>query len=184
MSCTVSPITLNDIENIVSYWTKATPEDFARMGVDPAVVPTADIFRKNLESLVATPMLSRKVTYLIWKVNEQSIGYSSLKNVHPGKHAEIHLHMWNANARGKGYGGKLFCLSALNFYETFTLKEIFCEPRSSNPMPNRMLQKIGFPLVKTYWAKSSELSLYCELNRYLISKETASVFLLSRSDAD
>jgi hypothetical protein len=58
----------------------------------------------------------------------------------------MHLHIWNTERRGKGIGGRLFCLSAIDFFERFEVREIVCEPGASNPYPNRMLQKIGFPL--------------------------------------
>ena len=62
----------------------------------------------------------------------------------------MHLHMWNAEYRGKGYGAKLFCMAALEFYTMFNLKMILCEPRSSNPMPNKMLANIGFKKWKQF----------------------------------
>jgi hypothetical protein len=40
-------------------------------------------------------------------------------------------------------------------------------------MANRMLKKIGFPLVLTHVAASSELSVVCELNRYEILRHVA-----------
>jgi RimJ/RimL family protein N-acetyltransferase len=122
---------------------------------------------------LARPEAERKGFALIWEIDGEPIGFSSLKNIERGKRGEMHLHMWKAAARGKGYGGKLFCLSALDFYERFALQEIVCEPKASNPMPNGMLRKVGFPLVKTYTGASSELSLVCELNSYLVTKEIA-----------
>lgn len=85
--------------------------------------------------------------------------------------------LWAAPMRGQGYGATLFCQSALEFYQLFQLKEIVCEPRAANPLPNRMLQKIGFPLLRTHVAASSELSEVCELNCYEISKDLARAWL-------
>jgi RimJ/RimL family protein N-acetyltransferase len=72
-------------------------------------------------------------------------------------------------------------LSALDFYERFSLKRIICEPKADNPMANRLLQKIGFPLVLTRVAASSELSVVCELNRYEIPREIAERYLLEQT---
>jgi hypothetical protein len=42
-----------------------------------------------------------------------------------------------------------------------------------------MLQKIGFPLVKTYEGASSELSAVCELNQYDIQPKIAEEYLMN-----
>src|SRR5262249_28513680 len=98
---------------------------------------------------------------------------SSLKDIVPGESGSMHLHMWSADLRGRGYGPRLFCLSALDFYQRFNLKRIICEPKADNLMANRMLQKLGFPLLVTHIAASSELSVVCELNPYVILREIA-----------
>jgi hypothetical protein len=58
--------------------------------------------------------------------------------------AQIHLHMWERESRGKGLGAVLFCLSALEFIKRFELKTRYCQPKADNSMPNRMLRRIGF----------------------------------------
>jgi len=99
----------------------------------------------------------------------------------PGDIGSIHLHMWRADLRGKGYGPLLFCLSAIDFYQRFNLKRIICEPKADNPMANRMLQRIGFPIVLTHVAASSELSVVCELNRYEILLDVAAQYAIARA---
>jgi len=89
--------------------------------------------------------------------------------------------MWRADLRGRGYGPHLFCLSALDFYQRFNLERIICEPKADNPMANRMLQSIGFPLVFTHVAAGSELSVVCELNRYEILRDIAERYLLEQT---
>jgi RimJ/RimL family protein N-acetyltransferase len=111
-------------------------------------------------------------------------GHPSLKDIVPGDVGSIHLHMWRADLRGKGYGPLLFCLSALDFYERFKLKRIICEPKADNAIANHMLKKIGFPLVLTHVAASSELSVVCELNRYEILREVAERYVVTRSNAN
>jgi RimJ/RimL family protein N-acetyltransferase len=98
----------------------------------------------------------------------------------PTEFGSMHLHMWRADLRGKGYGGRLFCLAAIEFYKRFKLKRIICEPKADNPSPNRLLQRIGFPLASTRIGRSSELSSICNLNRYDILREIAEDYLLRR----
>lgn len=175
----VTAMTKNHIDSVVRYWFDASPSDLERMGVDSSKLPTIDVFRSKLESTLGLEPHSQKSFYLIWSVDDEAIGYSSLKDIEFGETGGMHLHMWNSSVRGQGYGGRLFCMSALEFYKRFELKTLRCEPSSANPMPNRMLQKIGFELEKTYVAASSDLSAVCELNRYLISKQKAENYLRS-----
>jgi hypothetical protein len=49
-------------------------------------------------------------------------------------------------------------------------------------MANRVLQKIGFPLVLTHVAAGSELSIVCELNRYEILSDVAERYLVAHAE--
>jgi RimJ/RimL family protein N-acetyltransferase len=73
-------------------------------------------------------------------------------------------------------------LSALDFYERYNLKRIICEPKADNPMANRLLQKIGFPLVLTRVGVSSELAFVCELNRYEIQRKIAERYATAHAE--
>ncbi len=174
---TVRPLQLSDIPKIVKYWTSASLEDLERMGADPAKIPSPSYFEQNLRQIYETQDGEAKTYYLIWLVDGVAVGFSSLKNIVIGKTGEMHLHMWEASMRGKGHGAKLFCLSAVEFFQRFQLEKIKCEPRASNPFPNGMLRKTGFCLVGSRVAASSELSLVCELNHYDILRSTAESYL-------
>jgi len=93
----------------------------------------------------------------------------------------MHLHMWRADLRGKGHGAHLFCLAAVDLYKRFKLKRIICEPKADNPPPNRLLQRIGFPLVSTRIGRGSELGTICKLNCYHIVREIAADYLLTHN---
>lgn len=169
----VRPMREADIEAVVQYWTTASPSDLARMGVNAAALDPPEKMREGYRRALARPEGERRAFSLIWEIDGEAVGMTVLKNIERGVSGEMHLHMWKAAARGQGHGAKLFCLAALDFYERFQLQEIVCEPKADNPMPNGMLRKVGFPLVRTYTGSSSELSLVTELNSYLITKEIA-----------
>lgn len=179
VSLSLRALRLNDIPLIANYWLQSTPEDLVRMGVDKLKIPTASQFEEGLRSLLEQDNQEAKTSYRIWHVDDLPIGFSSLKNIQYEQRGEMHLHIWNSSFIGRGYGPILFCLSAQSFYDTFKLKAIKCEPRASNPFPNRMLQKIGFPFVGSRVGASSELSLSCELNQYNITLDAASRYLQS-----
>lgn len=180
----VRPLERDDIPRIVDYWANASPEYLLVMGADPEKIPRPDVWQANLEMILSTPEREAETFYLIWLVDGQAIGFNSLKNIVYGEHGDMHLHIWEKASRGKGYGGTLFCLATVEFFRRFELKTIYCEPSASNHDPNRMLQKVGFPLILTHTAASSEISLVCELNRYNIDRTVAEAYLDSRIETD
>jgi RimJ/RimL family protein N-acetyltransferase len=179
---TVRPLVREDFDGFIAYFTCASQADAERMGLAIDRVPSAARMRSDLEAMIATPVDRLRSFVLAWCIDGKTIGHSSLKDIVSGDFGSIHLHMWRADLRGRGYGPRLFCLSALDFYERFNLKRIICEPKADNPMANRMLQRIGFPLVLTHVAAGSELAVVCELNRYEILRDVAERYLLEHAE--
>lgn len=178
---TVRPLAEEDFDGFIAYFTRVSKADAERMGLAIDKVPSPAQLRSDLETMIATPVDRLRSFVLAWCVDGETIGHSSLKDILPGESGSIHLHMWRADLRGKGYGPRLFCLSALAFYERFNLKRIMCEPKADNPMANRMLQRIGFPLVLTHVAAGSELGVVCELNRYEILRDVAERYAIAHA---
>ena len=179
---TVRPLATEDLNGYIAYFTQPSKADAERMGLAIDRVPSPTRLRSDLEAMMATPLDQLRSFVLAWCVDGKAVGHSSLKDIVPGDSGSIHLHMWRADLRGKGYGPRLFCLSALDFYDRFNLKRVFCEPKADNPMANRMLKKIGFPLVLTHVAASSELSVVCRLNRYEILRDVAERYTLAHAE--
>ena len=179
---TVRPLASEDFDRYIAYFTQPSKADAERMGLAIDRVPSAAQLRSDLEVMIATPVDRFRSFVLAWCLDGKTIGHSSLKDIVLDDFGSIHLHMWRADLRGRGYGPRLFCLSALDFYERFNLKRIICEPKADNPMANRMLQKIGFPLVLTHVATSSELSVVCELNRYEILRDIAERYAVAHAE--
>ena len=173
----VRPLAPEDFDGFITYFTCASKTDAERMGLDIKRVSSAAQMRSDLNAMIAAPGTSTFV--LAWCANGKAVGHSSLKNIVSGDSGNMHLHMWRADLRGKGYGPRFFCMSALDFYQRFSLKRIICEPKADNAMANRMLKKIGFPLTLTHVAASSEISVVSELNRYEILRDVAERYLQS-----
>ena len=179
---TVRPLAREDFDGYIAYFTRPSKDDAERMGLATDLVPSAAQLRSDLEAMIATPVDRLRSFVLAWCVDGKTIGHSSLKDIVPGEFGSIHLHMWRADLRGKGYGPRLFCLSVIDFYQRFNLRRIICEPKADNPMANHMLQKLGFPLILTHVAASSELSVVCELNRYEILREIAEHYIMQHAE--
>lgn len=179
---TVRPLASEDFDGYISYFTQATKADAERMGLAIERVPSASQMRSDLQSMVATPVDQLRTFVLAWCLDGKAIGHSSLKDIVLGEFGSMHLHMWRADLRGKGYGPRLFCLSAIDFYQRLNLKRIICEPKADNPMANRMLKKVGFPLVLTHVAASSDLAFVCQLNRYEILRDIAERYMAAHPE--
>ena len=99
-----------------------------------------------------------------------------MKDVRVGNDAQIHIHMWDKEQRGKGFGSFLFCLAAIEFKKRFDLKGLYCQPKGDNPMPNRMLSKIGFKIVGLVNYPRSDGS-FVKQNKYQISGDALDSYL-------
>lgn len=179
MDLSVRPLATEDFDAFINYWLGLSQAEIERLGVAIDSLPSAARMRSDLEAMLAPPNDGVRSFVLAWCINGEAIGHASLKDIVPGDFGSIHLHMWRPELRGKGHGPQLFCLAAVDFYERFKLRRIICEPKADNPAPNRLLQRIGFPLISTRIGRSSELSVICKLNRYEIMREIAENYLLT-----
>src|SRR5256714_8190441 len=144
---TVRALATEDLDGYIAYFTRISKADAERMGLAIDRVPSPAQLRADLEVMMAAPLGRPRSFVLAWCIDGKAIGHSSLKDIVPGDFGSIHLHMWRAGLRGKGYGPRFFFLSALDFYERFNLKRILCAPQAGNPMADRMPEKTGFPPV-------------------------------------
>jgi RimJ/RimL family protein N-acetyltransferase len=181
MALSVRPLAPQDFDQFINYWLGLSPAEIQRLGVARDCLPPADRMRSDLEAMLAAADENVRSFVLAWCINGEAIGHSSLKDIVPGEFGSMHLHMWRADLRGKGHGALLFCLAAVDLYKRFKLRRIIYEPNADNPPPNRLLQRIGFPLVSTRIGRSSELSTICKLNCYHIVREIAEDYLLTRN---
>jgi RimJ/RimL family protein N-acetyltransferase len=181
MDLSVRPLAAQDFDLFINYWLGLSPAEIERQGIARDCLPTADRMRSDLEAMLTAPADSVRTFVLAWCINGEAIGHSSLKDIAPGEFGSMHLHIWRADLRGKGHGPHLFCLAAIDFYKRFKLNRIVCEPKADNPPPNRLLQRIGFPLASTRIGRGSELGATCKLNRYDIVREIAEHYLLTHN---
>src|SRR5215469_7930829 len=110
---TVRPLAREDFDGYIAYFTRPSKADAERMGLAIERVPSAARLRSNLQTMIASPVDRVHSFVLAWCLDGETIGHSSLKVIIWGDVGSMHLHMWRSNLRGKGYGPRLFCLSAL-----------------------------------------------------------------------
>lgn len=173
----VRPLDSSSIGFIVQYLSRLSDDDISRMGMRREQVPPPGALEAALQRSVDAAPDQRREAYLVWLHDERPIGYAALKRLQRGLYGDMHLHMVVASQRGQGWGATLFCLSVVHFFDNYRLKVCLCEPRATNIGPNRMLQKIGFPLLKTFYGCSSELTFPADISQYWIQAEVARDYL-------
>ena len=173
----IRPLMAVDISLIVNYWFGKSDDELMQMGVDKQKLSSRENFQESLKDSLAAALDKTKSFYMIWLIDGKAIGYSSLKDIEQGEIATMHLHVWDSEHRGKGYGATLFSISAIEFYKIFKLKLILCEPKASNPTPNKMLTKIGFKQWRSFVGKPSDLALLSEFNSYIVDVKIAENFV-------
>ncbi len=172
----IRPMRPEDIVPLNQYWEAATADDLERLG--ELNRPDSKATKAFLEAFCATELdpESAEEDLRIWCLDETPIGYSTLKSIRYGVDAQIHLHVWDKTQRRKGYSSFLFCQTALDFISVFALKRLYCQPNATNPMPNAMLKKIGFPeLPRVRFDRKDGSSIW--QNRYHIKPGVAEDYL-------
>jgi ribosomal-protein-alanine N-acetyltransferase len=160
-----------DIPLLNTYWTNQTLSDVERLSLDPDRIPSRLLDASVIDAHIRRPFVERVHDLLIWELNASAVGMSSIRNLRYGDYGEIHLHMIVPEQRRSGYGQRFFAISLREFFRRFELRMIACEPSSRNPAPNRLLQRLGFAVARTYRTVPSDINVEHEVNRYEITRD-------------
>lgn len=150
MSLIVREMVKDDIEYFVKYWLDSSTDHLEGMGVDITKRPTRKQIEKLVNDQLEVPIKCRKSYFLTWLINNNPVGCSNVNQIQYGKQAFMHIHLWQTNNRGRGMGTEFIKKSLHYFFENLNLQELFCEPYSLNPAPNKAVEKVGFEFVKQY----------------------------------
>ena len=150
MKHTVKEMKLSEIHFMINYFLQADNDFLAKMGVDPAKLPAFTHWHEILKQDFAQPIADRRFFYLIWELDGILIGHSNINNIVYGKEAFMHLHIWDSTKRQAGSGTIFVSESIKIYFDLFELSQLYCQPYAHNPAPNKLLEKIGFKLLKTY----------------------------------
>ena len=146
----VRELKTEDIDLITQYWLNADTAFLGGMGVAINKIPNADEWKAMLSEQLNQPIEEKKSYCIIWQVNDTPIGHSNINKIIFGEEAYIHLHIWNADARRKGYGAAFIKMTLPWFFNKYKLKKLYCEPYALNDAPNKTLEKAGFEFIKEY----------------------------------
>ena len=165
----VREIQENDIELIIEYWLCSDSEFLKGMGVDTNKIPARDEWIKMLSEQLSQPIEEKKSYCIIWQVDDKPVGHSNVNKIIFGEEAYMHLHLWNADTRKKGFGTAFIKMTLPWFFENLKLKKLYCEPYALNPAPNKTLEKIGFEFVKEYTTIPGWLNFEQQVNLWKLS---------------
>ena len=137
-----------DIDLITDYWMNSDPVYLQDMGVDINKMPGRNEWKEMLSEQLNQSYKEKKSYCIIWQVDNKPVGHSNINKIIFEEEAYMHLHIWNAGIRKKGYGIAFIKMTLPWFFEKYKLKKLYCEPYALNPAPNKTLEKAGFEFVK------------------------------------
>ena len=160
---------IKDFKKVIDYFLKSDKEFLTNMGVDISKLPSRTEWLHTLTADYSLVPESRQFFYVIWLLNNRAIGHSNINKIIFGEEAYMHLHLWEAHKRRKGIGFRLLKDTLPLYFNTYRLKNLYCEPSASNPAPNYTLKKLGFDFIKSYDTIPGWINSYQTVNRWCLT---------------
>ncbi|HYC83816.1 MAG TPA: GNAT family N-acetyltransferase [Chryseosolibacter sp.] len=162
----------NDFPQIVDYFRNSDDEFLLAMGVDKRKLPEREKWLAILHKNYAAPIPQTQFYYLIWLLNDRAVGHSNINKIAYGQEAFMHMHAWQKDNRRRGLGSEFIKLCIPQYFWNFRLQTLYCEPYAHNPAPNRILEKTGFTLVRTYETVPGWINFHQPVNRWRMDVDT------------
>src|SRR5271163_4074813 len=150
MSLVVREMTVDEVDLLIDYFHRSTPEHLQMLGVDPARLPAREDWRAAYLADYRRPLQERSSLLVMWELDGVAIGFSTADKITYGEQAHMHLHITDPERRRSGIGSECVRATADLYFEVLALERLFCQPNAFNMAPNRTLQRAGFRYVKTY----------------------------------
>ncbi len=164
----VRPMELGEVGLRIDYFHSATDEELSRMGVARSRLMDADTWRRWFEVDHARPLDRREGYAVVWEVDGEVVGYSSVDRIEFGEQAFLHLHVFDPARRRQGLGAPLVRLSAAHVVEVLRLQRICSEPNAYNRAPNRTLQRAGFRYLFTHHTAPAPINYRQPVTRWVL----------------
>ncbi|MEO9806310.1 MAG: GNAT family protein [Reichenbachiella sp.] len=159
-----------DVERVVDYFVQATQDFLRGMGADKSKLPERANWIERIKHELDIPFDQKEIYYVIWQVDGRAIGHSNVNQIEFGKHASMHLHIWESKDRQGGNGLDLVRQTIPIYFDKFRLEKLICEPYALNPAPNRALEKVGFEFIRSYETIPGIICFHQLVNRYEMSR--------------
>ena len=160
-----------EVPLVVRYFHGLAPDDCVRIGIDRAKLPEADAWHRLLQEDFERPVAARRWHFVVWDREGSPIGHSNIGDVERGSHGYMHLHIWHADLRAKGYGRTLVRDSVRRYFEVLDIRTVFCQPNAFNVAPNRALAAAGVAYRETYETVPGWLNDWQPVTRWAMTRE-------------
>ena len=160
----------SDIQLIAEYFSNAKPNFLKKMGIDPKKVLPKEKRKNSLKKEFHRNIEKRKSFCLIWLLDNEPIGHTIINKILFGKEAYMHLHIWYPENRQQGFGEQFLKDSIPYFFDYYKLKNLYCQPYSLNPAPNKTLIKLGFKFNKSYETVPAPVCFKQIVNQYVLTE--------------
>jgi len=127
-------------------------------------------WRQRYELDHPKPLPERASFEIVWLLNDEVVGFSTVDKLVFGEQANMHLHLVEPDRRRSGMGVQFVRMSARLYFDTLELRRIFCQPNALNTAPNRTLQAAGFRYVKTLMTAPSPLNYRQPITRWVLEQ--------------
>jgi RimJ/RimL family protein N-acetyltransferase len=146
----IREMTLEDSIHIIDYFHDSQDDFLLKMGTDRSKLPPKKEWLEIMNEEKIKDDIHKDYFNIVWLLDNNPVGHSTLNKIHFGREGFVHLHLWNNQFRNMRFGLFFFAHSIDYFFERFKLKIIICEPSSTNSAPNRTLKRLGFEFRKEY----------------------------------
>jgi RimJ/RimL family protein N-acetyltransferase len=156
----------------IRYFHEASDDFLIALGVDRELLPDPEAWLSFHERDYERPLTERENYALVWELDGQAVGFSSLDHIVFGEEAFMHLHIVEPSGRRQGLGANFVKLSASKYFEVFELKHLYCEPNALNAAPNRTLQRAGFTYLFSHETIPGPINFRQVTTRWALERRT------------
>ncbi|HSB95538.1 MAG TPA: GNAT family protein [Spongiibacteraceae bacterium] len=171
---TVGEMTVAEVDFVIDYFHNATPAFLHGLGVDASKLPNRDHWRAWFAMDLKQTPPKRSSFFVIWRQDNEPIGFASIDRIVYGEEAYFHLHIAKPEFRNSGNGAFFVKNSVGLCFEKFELNTLFSEPYAFNTAPNRTLQKAGFKYLKTHETIPGPINFLQPVNTWALRKDNLS----------
>jgi RimJ/RimL family protein N-acetyltransferase len=154
----------------VDYFHDATDEDLVFMGVDRALLPTREEWRRAYAEDFARPLAERRGYAVVWELDGVPVGFSTADRIVLGQEAFMHLHVTDPARRHVGLGAEFVRRSVDHYFSVLVLQRIYCEPNAFNQAPNRTLARVGFSYLFTHECTPGPINFFQATTRWVLER--------------
>lgn len=170
MEITIKELEYKDTDMIVDYWYSLNDLELIKFGADKTKFLKPKDWKQKLKDEIDKTVDQKQFYYLLWFLDNFPIGHSNIDQIKFGETAFMHLHLWKSDFRQRNLGFRFLQKTIPLYFKTFELKKLYCEPKSDNKPPNRVLEKLGFEFIKQSIKTPNWITFNQEVNEYVLER--------------